>query len=51
MRWFVIGCVGLLLFCCCATIASAVIIDQACLWDQIPVLSNLLNLLGLYATC
>jgi predicted component of type VI protein secretion system len=51
MRWILIGCVGLLLFCCCATIASAVIIDQACLWDQIPVLSNLLNLLGLYATC
>ena len=51
MRWLLIGCVGLLLFCCCATIASAVIIDQACLWDQIPVLSNLLNLLGLYATC
>jgi hypothetical protein len=51
MRWIAIGCVGLLLFCCCATVASAVIIDQACLWDQIPVLSNLLNLLGLYATC
>jgi predicted component of type VI protein secretion system len=51
MRWVAIGCVGLLLFCCCATIASTVIIDQACLWDQIPLLSDLLNLLGFYATC
>lgn len=51
MRWIAIGCVGLLLVCCCATVAGAVIIDQACLWDQIPVLSDLLNLLGFYATC
>jgi hypothetical protein len=39
------------LFCCCATVASTVIIDQACLWDQIPLLSDLLNLLGFYSTC
>ncbi len=51
MRWLAIGCVGLLLFCCCATVASTVIIDQACLWDQIPLLSDLLNLLGFYSTC
>jgi predicted component of type VI protein secretion system len=51
MRWLAIGCVGILLFCCCATVAGAVIIDQACLWDQIPLLSDLLNLLGFYSTC
>lgn len=51
MRWVAIGCVGILLFCCCATIASAVIIDQMCLWDQIPVLSSVLNALGFYGTC
>ncbi len=51
MRWVLIGCVGLLLFCCCATVAGTVIIDQACLWDQLPVVSDLLNLLGFYATC
>src|SRR5690606_30485145 len=28
MRWIAIGCAGLLLFCCCATVASTVIIDQ-----------------------
>lgn len=51
MRWIAIGCVGILLFCCCATVASTVIIDQACLWDQLPVISNILNALGFYATC
>jgi hypothetical protein len=51
MRWVAIGCVGILLFCCCASVAGAVIIDQACLWDQIPVVSDLLRLLGLYSTC
>ncbi len=51
MRWIAIGCVGILLFCCCASVASTIIIDQACLWDQLPVISNLLNLFGLYATC
>jgi predicted component of type VI protein secretion system len=51
MRWVAIGCVGILLFCCCATIAGAVIIDQACLWDQIPVVSDILNAVGFYGTC
>ena len=51
MRWIAIGCVGILLFCCCATIATTVIVDQACLWDQLPVLSDVLNALGFFATC
>ncbi len=51
MRWVAIGCVGILLFCCCASVAGAVIIDQACLWNQIPILSDLLNVLGFYTTC
>ena len=51
MRWVAIGCVGILLFCCCASVAGAVIIDQACLWNQIPVLSDVLNVFGFYTTC
>lgn len=47
MRWVLIGCVGLSLFCCCATVAGLVIIDQACLWDQIPILSSILRALNL----
>lgn len=51
LRWVLIGCVALLLFCCCATTVGLVIIDQACLWDQIPILSNILNALGFYSAC
>ena len=51
MRWVAIGCVGLLLFCCCVTVAGAVIIDQACMWDNLPIISNLLNAFQIYATC
>jgi hypothetical protein len=51
MRWVLIGCVALLLFCCCATTVGLVIVDQACLWDQIPILSNILNGLGFFSAC
>jgi pSer/pThr/pTyr-binding forkhead associated (FHA) protein len=51
MRWILIGCVGLALFCCCASVVGLFIIDQACLWDQIPILSNLLNALNFYSAC
>jgi predicted component of type VI protein secretion system len=51
MRWVAIGCVGLLLFCCCISVAGVYLIDQACAWDNIPVVSSLLNTLGIYSTC
>ncbi len=51
LRIVLIGCVSLSVFCCCATVAALVIIDQNCLWDQIPVLSDVLNAFGFYATC
>jgi hypothetical protein len=51
MRWVLIGCVGLGLFCCCATVVGVVIVDQACLWDQIPVLSSILNAVGYFSAC
>lgn len=51
VRWILIGCVGLSLFCCCATVAGLFIIDQACLWDDIPILSNILNALGFFSAC
>ncbi len=41
MRWIMIGCVGLTLFCCCATIAGLLIIDAANLWDKIPIVKDL----------
>ncbi|HVU10692.1 MAG TPA: FHA domain-containing protein [Phototrophicaceae bacterium] len=45
-RWILIGCAGLSLFCCCATVLGLVFIDQACLWDRIPVLYQVLQALG-----
>lgn len=51
LRWVLIGCVGISLFCCCASVVGLVIIDQACLWDQIPVVSNILNALNFYSAC
>ncbi len=51
MRWIGIGCIALLLLCCCFTLAMVVAIDSLCLWGQIPLLSDLLRGLGFYVTC
>jgi hypothetical protein len=51
MRWILIGCVGLALFCCCASVVGLFIIDQACLWDSLPIISNVLNGLNFYSAC
>ncbi len=45
-RWILIGCVGLTLFCCCATVLGLVFVDQACLWDRLPVIYDVLRALG-----
>jgi predicted component of type VI protein secretion system len=50
-RWILIGCAGLLLFCCCASVLGLVFIDQACLWDRIPVVYDVLRALGYTAVC
>ncbi len=50
-RWILIGCVGLSLFCCCATVLGLVFVDQACLWDRIPVVYDVLRALGYTAVC
>ena len=51
LRWIGIGCIVMLLLCCCLSVALVVLIDQACLWDQIPLLSDALRALGFYMTC
>lgn len=51
MRWILIGCLGLSLFCCCATIAVLFLIDYACAWEQIPVISNVIKAFGYSVTC
>lgn len=46
LRFVLIGCGALFVFCCCATLVSAFIIDQNCLWDEVPLLSNVLESIG-----
>ena len=46
-QWLMIGCVGLLLLCCCLTVVAGVAIDCFVLWDDIPVLSNILEALAI----
>jgi predicted component of type VI protein secretion system len=50
-RWVLIGCSGLTLVCCCGSIVGAVIIDQACLWNRIPVVWQILQAVGYSLTC
>ncbi|RMF78691.1 MAG: FHA domain-containing protein [Chloroflexi bacterium] len=48
MRWVVIGCAGILLFCCCITVIGAVVVDQACLYDELPLVGDVLEVLGFF---
>lgn len=50
-RWILIGCVGLSLFCCCSTVLGLVFVDQACLWDRLPIVYDVLRALGYSAVC
>jgi pSer/pThr/pTyr-binding forkhead associated (FHA) protein len=51
MRWVLIGCAAIGLFCCCGTVISLVLIDQMCLWDRLPLISDVLAALGYTTTC
>lgn len=42
-RWIVIGCAGMSLFCCCATVIGLFVIDQADLWCDIPLFSDIVT--------
>jgi len=46
-RLVLIGCLGLMLLCCCASIVTVVAVDTLNLYCDIPVLNNILETLGL----
>ncbi len=50
-QWLLIGCLGLLLVCCCATVIAAVAVDSLCLYDSIPGLVEILNAVGIQVQC
>jgi hypothetical protein len=49
-RMILLGCLGLMFFCCCFTIISIVLVDTFNLYCQIPVVNQVLRALGLI-TC
>lgn len=51
MQWFLIGCLGLLLLCCCMTVVLAVAVDTFCLYDSVPGLTSILSAIGLSPSC
>lgn len=50
-RWIIIGCIGLLLLCCCSTVVGVFLIDQLCLWNKLPILSDVIKGIGWSVTC
>jgi hypothetical protein len=50
-RYILLGCGGLAVFCCCATGLGAVVVDQLCLWDRIPIVYDVLRAFGLFMSC
>lgn len=51
MQWLLIGCLGLILLCCCLTVVAAVAIDVLCLYESIPVLNDILQALAIPVNC
>lgn len=50
-RIILIGCVVLMLLCCCCTLVGLVLIDQLCLYERIPFLSEILRAIGIAIQC
>jgi hypothetical protein len=46
MRWVLIGCAGLSVFCCCTSVVGLVIIDTLNLWYDLPIIRDLAPLLA-----
>jgi hypothetical protein len=45
-RLILIGCGALALVCCCGSILGAVLVDQMCLWNRIPIVWDIISALG-----
>jgi hypothetical protein len=46
-QWLLIGCLSLILLCCCMTVVVAAVVDSFCLYDDIPILLDIINSLGI----
>ncbi|PJF45093.1 MAG: hypothetical protein CUN55_00715 [Phototrophicales bacterium] len=45
-RWLFLGCGVFLVLCIVTSVIAIIIIDQSCAWDDIPVLSSIVDALG-----
>jgi len=50
-RWIIIGCVGVALFCCCGSLVGIWLIDALCLWNRLPLISDLIRAIGWSVNC
>ncbi len=50
-RWILIGCVGLALMCCCFTVIGFVLVDSLCLYNSLPIISDIIRAVGWTVTC
>lgn len=48
-RWFLFGCVGLLLFSCCGMVLFLVVVDATNSWCTTPIVRDVVQALGLTA--
>lgn len=51
VRIAAIGCTALAVFCCCGTLAGAVLVDQLCLYQSLPIVYDIIRALGYVAVC
>ncbi len=45
-RWIVLGCGVFMVLCIITTVIAIILIDQSCAWDNIPILSDIVDALG-----
>jgi hypothetical protein len=45
--WILFGCLGLVVFCCCISVISIVVIDYLVLYCDIPILRDVLEALNM----
>lgn len=50
-RWILIGCVGIALLCCCFSVIGIVLVDTLCLYNSLPIISDVIRALGWTVTC
>lgn len=51
LQWFAIGCLVIIFLCCCITVLGAVAVDNYCLYDSVPFLTDFLEAVSYPPNC